>query len=154
MGVGTGKNLLFYRDNIWSAGIDFSEGMLSHARPHAEKQKVALLQGDVQQLPFENAVFDAVFTTFVFCSVPDPVLGLREIRRVLKSDGQLLLLEHVLPENRFLAKIFNKLNPLTVKQAGVHINRRTAENIRKAGFVLVEENNLLSTIFKFFVARV
>jgi ubiquinone/menaquinone biosynthesis C-methylase UbiE len=153
VGVGTGKNLPFYRDNLWHAGVDFSEGMLSRARPIASKRKIALVQGDAQQLPFEDAAFDAVFATFVFCSVPDPALGLREIRRVLKPGGQLLLLEHVLPENRYLAKIFNKLNRLTVEQAGVHINRRTAANIRKAGFALQEETNLLSTIFKFFVAK-
>lgn len=64
-----------------------------------------------------------------------------------------MLVEHVLPENKLLAKLFNLLNYITVKQSGVFINRRTADNIRKAGFEIVKEKNLLSTVFKQFVAQ-
>ena len=155
VGVGTGKNLPFYPGNNHRmvAGIDVSEGMLAHARRQAEKRHVALVQADAQKLPFPDASFDTVLATFVFCSVPDPVMGLQEIHRVLKKEGQLLLLEHVLPENPVLARLFNAFNAYTVRRVGVHINRRTAKNIREAGFELVTERNLLSTIFKMFVAR-
>ncbi len=154
VGIGTGKNLPFYRSrSLFAVGVDFSAGMIRHALPRARELGVHLIQADAQLLPFRDQVFDTVLATFVFCSVPDPVLGLREIRRVLKPDGRLLMLEHVLPENAFLANWFNRLNEFTVRRIGVNINRTTAQNIRRAGFELEEEHNLLSTVFKLFVAR-
>lgn len=153
VGVGTGKNLRYYPGGSSGVGIDLSEGMMSHARAKAEQQRVALAQADAQRLPFHNNAFDVVVATFVFCSVPDPVVGLSEIHRVLKPDGRLLLLEHVLPESPTLARLFNWLNTWTVRRVGVNINRRTAENIRRAGFEITEETNLFSTIFKVFVAK-
>ncbi len=155
VGVGTGKNLPFYPETHISVpvGIDLSEGMLTHAKQQAGKHKFSLIQADAQNLPFPDASFDAVLATFVFCSVPDPVQGLQELHRVLKNKGRLYLLEHVLPATPFLARIFNNLNAITVRKMGVNINRRTAENIRAAGFDLVTETNLFSTIFKLFIAQ-
>jgi ubiquinone/menaquinone biosynthesis C-methylase UbiE len=54
---------------------------------------------DVQQLDFPDDAFDTVITTCVFCSVPDPIKGLQEIRRVCKKDGQIIMLEHVRSKN-------------------------------------------------------
>lgn len=153
VGVGTGKNLPYYSSEMQGIGLDLSDGMLTRAKQHIRDGVVTLVQGDAQQLPFRDGAFDVAIATFVFCSVPDPVHGLREIRRVLASDGRLLLLEHVLPENKVLASLFNRANSFTVRQAGVHINRRTAESIRQAGFKIREEKNLLSTVFKLFVVK-
>jgi ubiquinone/menaquinone biosynthesis C-methylase UbiE len=152
VGVGTGKNLKYYGPKRWTVAIDVSEGMLSKAKPLAKTKGISLVQMDVQQLAFKDNVFDMVFATFVFCSVPDPVLGLEEIKRVLKPDGQLLLIEHVLPGNPTLRWVFNVLDSFTSSISGVHINRKTSENIQKAGFKLRKEENLLSSIFKFFSA--
>lgn len=153
VGVGTGKNLPYYPPGAWAAAIDLSEGMMSRARPLAQARGVHLVQMDAQRLAFRDNSFDAVVATFVFCSVPEPVVGLQEIRRVLKPDGQVLLLEHVLPQNPLLRALFNALDPLVSALSGVHINRRTAENLRRAGLRIHEEKNLLGTVFKFFVAE-
>ncbi|MBK7203394.1 methyltransferase domain-containing protein [Candidatus Amarolinea dominans] len=53
-----------------------------------------LTQSDVQRLPFADASFDSIVGTLLFSSVPEPLRGLRELRRVLKPEGRLLLLEH------------------------------------------------------------
>ncbi len=153
VGVGTGKNLKYYGTDHWTVAIDISEGMLSKAKKSAKSRGISLLQMDAQELAFKDNVFDTVFATFVFCSVPDPIQGLKEIKRVLKTDGQLLLIEHVLPQNPVLRWIFNVLDSLTTSISGVHINRKTGENIRKAGFELKKEENLLFSIFKFFEAE-
>jgi ubiquinone/menaquinone biosynthesis C-methylase UbiE len=153
VGIGTGKNLRYYPANARAVGVDLSEGMLSRAAGRPDRRDLALIQADVQRLPFGDHTFATVVATFVFCSVPDPILRLQEIHRVLKPNGELLMLEHVLPDNPVLAWLFNVLNPLVVGLGGVRINRKTAENIRTSGFVLLEEVNLLSTVFKLFVAK-
>lgn len=143
VGVGTGKNFEYYPAGRDIIGIDLTRGMLDIAREKARHQdrEVYLREADVQALPFFNQVFDTVIATFVFCSVPDPVKGFQEIKRVLKTGGQVLLLEHMRPNSRVLGKLFDLINPLVSWLMGANINRRTLENIQGAGlhFRLVED---------------
>lgn len=59
------------------------------------RKKVKLLRADVQNLPFSDEEFDCVVSTFVFCTVPDPIKGLKEVHRVLKPSGKAVFLEHM-----------------------------------------------------------
>jgi len=103
---------------------------------------------DAQCLAFPDNCFDTVFATFVFCSVPDPVQGLRELRRVCKPDGRLLLLEHVRPGNRLLGILFDLINPLIVRMMGANINRKTIDNIKSAGWQIQTTQNLSSDVVR------
>ena len=150
VGVGTGKNLIFYPDDVNITAIDLSPRMLERARKRANKLNlnVNLQEMDVQHLNFADDSFDTVFATFVFCSVPDPVAGLQELRRVCKPDGKLLLLEHMRPENFVLGLIFDLLNPMIVRMMGANINRRTINNIWQAGWQIKAEECLSSDIVR------
>ncbi|MEE8596288.1 MAG: methyltransferase domain-containing protein, partial [bacterium] len=154
-GVGTGKNLRYYPIDAKVTAIDFSEKMLKYAKQRAAKigLDANLKNMDVQALQFESNSFPNVIATFVFCSVPDSVIGLKEIKRVSIPNGRLVLLEHVRPKNPWFGKLFDWFNPIAVKCTGVNINRDTAENIRKAGLEIELEKNLLGNVFKLFVAR-
>ncbi len=155
IGVGTGKNFPYYPAEAEITAVDFSARMLQRARRKAERETVAvrLEQMDVQHLQFAEATFDTVVATFVFCSVPDPVLGLREIERVCKSGGKVILLEHLLSDNRLVAWWMNLLSPLVSGTMGPHINRRTVENVGRSGLVVEQVTGLAFGIFKLIEAR-
>jgi ubiquinone/menaquinone biosynthesis C-methylase UbiE len=150
VGVGTGKNLDYYPDDIEITAVDLSPKMLARARRRVGLLglNVRLLEMDAQNLAFPDQYFDTVFATFVFCSVPDPVQGLRELRRVCKPDGRLLLLEHVRPSNKLLGILFDVFNPIVVCMMGANINRRTVDNIKKAGWHIQTEQNLSSDVVR------
>ncbi len=154
VGVGTGKNFPCYPADAEITAIDFSEKMLAQARERAMRQgvHVSLHRMDVQNLEFEDDTFDTVAASFVFCSVPDPVQGLKEVDRVCKPGGKVVLLEHVLSASRILAWLMNFANPMFVRITGANINRRTVENVAKSGLE-AERVTDLGGIFKLIEAR-
>jgi ubiquinone/menaquinone biosynthesis C-methylase UbiE len=94
------------------------------------------LQTDAQHLAFADRTFDAAVATFVFCSVPDPVLGLSEVKRVVRRHGKVLLLEHVRINAPVIGPLMDLLDPVSVRVMGPHIARRTVKNVQKAGLVI------------------
>ncbi len=156
VGVGTGKNLPYYPPGTELAGVDISPKMLNRAREKAEAlgMKVNLSVMDVEEMTFPDESFDYVVSTFVFCSVPDPLRGLQEVRRVLRKQGAALFLEHVRSENRILGYIMDLLNPVVRSLIGPNINRRTVENVKKSGLeIIFVEDMGSSKIMKKIVAR-
>jgi len=157
VGIGTGENIGYYDKNAEVIGIDFSEKMLEKAREKlikSGKKNITLKQMDAENLNFKDDSFEYVVTSCVFCSVPDPIRGLEEIRRILKPTGRLIMIEHVLSKNPVLALIEHIHNPLTRVIMGVNINRNTKQNIINAGMEIIEDKNLaLYDIFRLFIAR-
>ena len=135
VGVGTGKNLLYYQENLNIRGIDFSKNMLEKARERVKnKENIELIEMDAQDMEFDDNTFDTVITSCVFCSVPDPVKGLEEIRRVCKNDGKIIMLEHMRSNNEVVGKVMDIINFIPLNIWGANINRKTIENLKKAGF--------------------
>lgn len=143
VGMGTGKNLKYYPSDCQVVGVDISKRMLMHAKKRSEgMDNVSLFLMDAENLGFADDSFDYVITTFVLCSIPEPLVSLREMRRVCKPDGTIINLEHMRSSNRLIALFEDILNPITVFLTGVNVNRRTVENIKKAGIKVVEEKHL------------
>lgn len=155
IGVGTGKNLPYHRKGLQVTGIDLSPGMLARAREKAKNLglKTELLLMDAQNLEFPDESFDAVVATFVFCSVPDPVRGLREAGRVCRKGGRIYLLEHMRAGTEWIGRLMDAANPIAVRLTGANINRRTMDNIRLAGLAVLEEKNLWYDVVKFVVCQ-
>ena len=146
VGIGTGKNMGFYPEGAEICGIDLSDSMLALARSRANRESVAveLREMDVQTLDFPDNSFDAAVGTFVFCSVPDPILGLKELARVVKPGGQILLLEHVRLDGPLAGWLMDFINPLVQRMMGANINRRTVENARMAGLELESVEDMMA----------
>lgn len=154
VGVGTGINFLFYPRDARVTAVDFSGGMLAQAYARAARDDISvdLWQMDCQALEFLDESFDAVVATWVFCSVPDPVIGLREVDRVCRRDGKVFLLEHVRSESWF-GWVMDLLNPVVVRLMGANINRRTVENVLRAGLRFESVESYALGIVKLMVLR-
>lgn len=156
VGVGSGLNLPLYPGTCTEiVGVDISPRMLDKAKSRAAHcaAPVTLYEMDAQELRFPDHSFDTVLATCVFCTVPDPLKGLREMNRVCKPDGKLVLVEHMRSEKSWLGKIMDWLNPLTVALLGDHINRHTVDNVQKAGFKIIQVENLSGDIVKLVIGK-
>ncbi len=147
IGAGNGLNFAFYDSNTVERveAIEPSGAMLRYARTRAEAARVpiSLTQASVENLPFADESFDSTVVTLVFCSVDDPLKGLSEVRRVLKPNGSLLMVEHVRAHNGILVTLQNMITPLTRRLAdNCHWNRDTASTVSQAGFKIEQRRDL------------
>ena len=135
VGAGTGKNFPFHPPATEVTATDLAQQMVVRATERARELglPVDVREADVQELPFPPDSFDSAVATFVLCSVPDPVRGLRELARVVRVGGTIHLLEHVRLDRPVVGPLMDLLDPLLVRLNGSHVNRRTVENVHRAG---------------------
>jgi ubiquinone/menaquinone biosynthesis C-methylase UbiE len=147
--AGTGNDFEFFPAGHQMLAIDISPKMLERAAKKAAAcgGNIELREMDVCALPFPDASFETVATVCTFCSVPRPVAGLRELYRVLKPGGQLLMLEHVRSQVGPLGILQDMMTPLS-RRFGPELNRDTVRNVLRAGFSLRREENLYLDIVK------
>jgi phosphatidylethanolamine/phosphatidyl-N-methylethanolamine N-methyltransferase len=117
VGVGTGINAALYPTDCSVTGIDLSSSMLEKARERVARKgvrNVRLLQMDAANLKFADDTFDIVYAPYVISVVPDPVAVTREMRRVCRPGGRIVILNHFRSKNRLGAWIERVISPLTV----------------------------------------
>ncbi len=155
VGVGTGKNMPYYPVGAQVTAIDLSDRMLARAEQRAKESGIEadLRHMDVQDLDFPDDTFDAAVATFVFCSVPIAVRGLRELGRVVKPEGDIWLLEHVRVNKPVIGPLMDVMNPVEVRVMGANINRQTVENVKQAGLEIVDVEDLRGELVKLIHAR-
>jgi ubiquinone/menaquinone biosynthesis C-methylase UbiE len=148
--AGTGNDFKFFPVGMDIVSIDISPKMLEQARMKAGAYRgsIELREADVHNLNYPDGTFDTVTTVFTFCSVPKPILGLRELYRVLKPGGQILMLEHVRSTAIGPVGIMMDLMTQLTRQFGPELNRDTVSNVQKAGFRLRRVENVYLDIVK------
>jgi phosphatidylethanolamine/phosphatidyl-N-methylethanolamine N-methyltransferase len=157
VGVGTGQNMEFWPKECRVTAIDLTPGMLKIARQRAKilnRHNDDLLLADVQHLRLPAELFNTIIATFVFCSVPDPVQGLRELGRAIRPGGTILLLEHVRIDRPIIGMFMDLMAPVVVSLNGAYINRRTVANVQAAGLKIQQVMDLDKMgMFKLIFAR-
>jgi ubiquinone/menaquinone biosynthesis C-methylase UbiE len=136
IGVGTGRNLRHYRDDVRLTGIELSPAMLEIARARARElgRDVDLRVGDAQALEFPDESFDTVVCTLSLCTIPDDRAAVAEVRRVLRPGGRFLLLEHVRSPLLPIRVAERLLEPLMLRFEADHLLREPLEHLRAEGF--------------------
>ena len=142
VGIGSGLNLPFYRAEVKQLyGVDPSAGLLEMARERARQVPfpVELREHSAERLPFADESMDTVVVTWALCSIPEPERALREMKRVLKREGQLLFVEHGRSADAGVERWQNRLNPIWRRvSGGCNMNRKIDELVTGAGFKLAE----------------
>lgn len=142
IGLGTGLNLPHYPAGV-SRLHAVDPAPLLPARL-AERSAAAAFPVEVsrtsaERLPFEDRTFDCVVSTWTLCTIQEPLAALREIRRVLKSEGVFLFLEHGRSDDARTAAWQDRLNPIqNVIGCGCNLNRRIDQLIAEAGLGLAQ----------------
>lgn len=154
LAVGTGLDIPFFPPDKDILGIDISPKMLAVAekRVEAYQGNMEIDVMDVHDLAIDDNFFDQVFTSCTFCSVPNPVDGLKALKRVLKPGGELFMFEHTGSQYFPFNLMMNVMTPLT-RQVGPDMNRKTVANVKQAGFKDIKATNVYLDVVKTIQAR-
>ena len=97
VGIGTAINASLYPRDCIVTGIDFSSSMLEKARHRIARKgvrNVRLLEMDAAEMKFADGTFDIVYAPYTISVVPDPVAVAREMYRVCRPGGKIVILNH------------------------------------------------------------
>jgi len=146
---GYGLNFGVLPPNIQLTAIEFSPLMLDMAKRHADQLglKVDIREGDAEDLGFADNSFDTVISALSTCSFTDPIAALKEMRRVCKPDGNILLVEHGRSQNGLLGWYQDRNAVQMVEQGGCRWNQEPHELVREAGLEILSDERSLWGIF-------
>ncbi len=117
VGVGTAINAALFPSDCSVTGVDFSSSMLEKARERIARkgvQNVRLLQMDAANMKFADDTFDIVYAPYVISVVPDPVAVTREMYRVCRPGGRIVILNHFRSKSRVGAWLERMIAPFTL----------------------------------------
>lgn len=152
--IGTGLNLGHYADDVQLTGIDISPEMLDIAQQRAVvlERKVNLSEADAQDLPFEEASFDSVISTYSLCQIPDPYRAIAEAKRVLRPAGKLILVDHIRSTVKPLFWLQRAVELVSIPAQREYMTRRPLEHVEAAGFEVRERDRQRAGVVERLVA--
>jgi ubiquinone/menaquinone biosynthesis C-methylase UbiE len=147
--VGTGKNLPYYQRECQITAVDLSREMLNIARKRAAKRSmnVSFLLANAEALPFSDDSFDTVISSLSTCTFPDAVSPLKEMARVCRPEGKVLLLEHGRSDREWLGRFQDRHAERFAEPLGCHWNREPLELTEIAGLKVVRSRRSFFGIF-------
>ncbi|HWC14108.1 MAG TPA: class I SAM-dependent methyltransferase [Actinomycetota bacterium] len=153
--VGTGLNLPHYPSDVSLTGMDLSPEMLEIARERALSLglDVELVQGDAHQLDFGDNEFDTVLATYSLCNIPDPQRAVAEMKRTLRRDGKLILVDHIRSTVKPILWAQKAIELVTSRLEGEHMTRRPLRYVEAQGFEILEQQRMRAGIVERLLAR-
>lgn len=153
IGAGTGANFSFYKQGQVSSFNILDIETSKIAKQRAPKNTV-FTQSKSAQLPYEDESFDTVVESLVLCSIDDEQAMLSEIKRILKPDGILIHIDHGLPKNQKLKKLFRFFAPLWRRMTkSCRIDKDQRAIIIDSGLEIIEESTTAKGVFYWGIAR-
>jgi phosphatidylethanolamine/phosphatidyl-N-methylethanolamine N-methyltransferase len=156
VGVGTGLSLAAYPVHCQVTGIDLAPDMLERAQRKVHEngwRHIDLAVGNAQALDFPDESFDYVTTFHVVSVVPDPGKMMREMVRVCRPGGTIVIINHFRSERRWLAWAIDKLDPLT-RKLGWRTTLKVSDLLGEAPLELVRRYKTSSrSLFTVMIAR-
>jgi len=152
---GTGENFRLLRGVDSLTAVDLSPAMLAQARRRAGRLgiDVDLREMSAQQLDFPDGTFDTVTTAMTTCTFPDPAAALREMARVTRPDGRLLLVEHGRSRIDWIARLQDRRADRHYRQAGCRWNQDVMAVLGAAGLRIDATRTRTVGVFTAVVAR-
>lgn len=141
--AGTGKNFPYYGRDCRILAADLSPNMLEIARQRARSVPVEFCLADTERLPFPEHAFDTVVSSFAACTFPDPVAAVREMARVCRKSGRVLMLEHGRSSIEPFGWWQDEFADFQARHLGCHWNREPLEIAQEAGLRVVRAGRLL-----------
>lgn len=153
--VGTGKNLRFYPKNCGMTAVDLSPKMLdiAHNRANRLGLDVNFLFMDVENLAFPDRSFDMVVDSLSLCTFPDPIAALREMARVCRTDGRILLLERGRSDREWLGRWQDRRAYAHARQFCCNLNREPLALVLQAGLKPISVRRTFLGIFHIIEAK-
>ncbi len=147
--VGTGKNLAYYPKGVRLTGVDLSRGMLSKARTRADRFGLAgqFEIMDAEHLPLADESFDTIVDTMSLCTFPDPVTTLKELGRVCRPSGRVLLLEHGRSDRAWLGGFQDRRAAKHAEPLGCQWNREPLQLVEQSGLRVVHAERHFFGVF-------
>jgi len=142
--IGTGVNLAYYPPNTELFGLEFSRPMLQGALDKSAHLNLitAYTQGNALALPYADSSFDSVLCSYALCGFMDEHAALKEIQRVLKPGGKLLLADHIIASNFLVRGLERLLELYSIPAHGEHFTRRPLLHLESLGFEIMETERL------------
>ncbi len=150
LGSGTGINFPLYEKAATVTAIEPSQHMIDRSLSKLKQAVVPIevVQASAEELPFAADSFDTVVATLVFCTIPNPEKAILEMKRVCKSDGEILLFEHVKMQNRFLSLLQDWLTPAWKKICdGCCLNRNTLDLLKANDIYIMKVQKYYRDLF-------
>jgi len=149
VGCGYGSNFEYLANAAHITGVDVSPVMLDMAREHARhlNLEVDLRQGDIEALAFPDHTFDTVISALATCSYLNPIAALREMKRVCKPNGRLLLLEHGRSSWGLIGRFQDRSVVSAIERGGCRHNQEPQQIIQAAGLRITSAHRSLIGIF-------
>lgn len=150
LGSGTGVNFPIYKNADHVIAIEPSQQMIdqSLSKLHLAVVPIEMVNTRAERLPFEDNTFDTVVATLVFCTIPNVEEAMKELKRVCKPNGKILLFEHVKMENTLLGRMQEGLTPLWKKICdGCCLNRDTLKAFTSEGLKVERVEKFYKDLF-------